>query len=68
LQGQTSDFHASCGKISMVNFQKENNVIAHIREILVKVNTEPACLERKIEQYTFNKKEMTGPERDRSFL
>jgi len=34
LAGQTSDLHASCGKISMVNFQKENNVIAHIRETL----------------------------------
>jgi len=34
LWGQTSDFHASCGKISMDDFQKENNVIAHIREIL----------------------------------
>jgi len=32
--GQTSDFHDSCGKISMVNFQKENNGIAHIHETL----------------------------------
>jgi hypothetical protein len=47
LAGQTSDFHASCGKISMDNFQKENNMIAaRSRDIttirkcdIVKVNT-----------------------------
>jgi len=27
-------FHASCGKISTFNFQKENNVLALIRETL----------------------------------
>ena len=31
LAGQTSDFHASCGKISMVNFQKECNC-SHSRD------------------------------------
>jgi len=32
LAEQTYDFYTSCGKISMVNFQKESNVVAHIRE------------------------------------